>query len=211
MKECWNRILGLLLKREKDILLMGLSNTGKSTLVDVLKTGRIRQTVPTLHGRTEHVYVGQSRFKMYELSSVLPARWTWAGCVAQADGVVFMIDAVDRSRWAEAKNEFANICAIIRSLPVSIPMVVLCNKIDDTAAPAEADILKFLFTNLESYNATFRMELFMTSVVQRTGYVEALEWLSHVLESQSQDAPRQEGPASRHLRVQSLWSKLAVR
>merc|ERR1711915_1062261 len=97
------------------------------------------------------------------------------------DGVIFLVDAADRTRFQEAQEE--------PSL-AQVPIVVLGNKIDIPVAASEEELRQGLqlFNHMtfgreakKGAAAARPVELFMVSVAKRMGYAEAFQWLSQFL------------------------------
>ena len=109
--------------------------------------------------------------------SVPIARKLWRDYFASGvDGVVFIVDAVDRERFPEAKKELD---ALLTSEELaSVPFLVLGNKIDLGRAASEED-LRYQLGLYETYGKEARgdkpagvrpIELYMCSVVRKMGY-----------------------------------------
>merc|ERR1712151_699126 len=77
-------------------------------------------------------------FRTYDLGGHETARRIWKDYLTGCDGVVFIVDAADRTRFAEAREE-------ISRLPddpslMHTPIAVLGNKIDIPVAASEDDL-----------------------------------------------------------------------
>eukprot|EP00922_Rhytidocystis_sp_ex-Travisia-forbesii_P039948 GHVS01059414.1.p1 GENE.GHVS01059414.1~~GHVS01059414.1.p1 ORF type:complete len:193 (-),score=30.21 GHVS01059414.1:533-1111(-) len=169
------------------ILFLGLDNAGKTTLLHMLKDDRVAQHVPTLHPHSEELLVGKLRLKTYDLGGHETARRIWKDYFAAVDAIVFMVDATDRDRFAEAREELNH---LLESQELStIPFVVLGNKIDKPQAASEEELRQHL--GLYSHITYGRdrkgdsgirpVELFMCSVIKRMGYADSFRWLSQFL------------------------------
>lgn len=180
--------LGLYHKNAK-ILFLGLDNAGKTTLLHMLKEGRVAIHNPTIHPNQDELIIGKIRFKTFDLGGHETARRLWRDYFASGvDGVVFIVDAVDKLRFPEAKKELD---ALLTSEELAnVPFLILGNKIDLGKAASEED-LRHQLGLFETYGkepkngpgpANVRpIELYMCSVVRKMGYGDGFKWLAQFL------------------------------
>ena len=122
--------------------------------------------------------MGNVKFCTYDLGGHKSSRPLWNTYLEEIDGIVFIVDASDSSRFDEAKNELHQL--LRKDNLTETPILVLGNKIDLPKAVSEGCLRNSLsFLQNESLEeAPRRGGLFMCSVVKNIGYKEGFEWLS---------------------------------
>ena len=177
--------LGLYQKSGK-LLFLGLDNAGKTTLLDVLKQGRLAVHEPTLHPNSEELEIGKIKFRTFDLGGHESARKLWKEYFAKVDGVIFLVDAEDKDRFPEAKQELSELLSDEEL--ANVPFAVLGNKIDMPGAASEQELrinLNLVDTfgkdNFDNPSGVRPVELFMCSVVKQIGYTDAFNWISKFL------------------------------
>ena len=153
--------------------------------------GEMRQEnrrVPAPAAITQELSIGQIKFKAFDLGGHEVARRVWKDYYAKVDAIVFLVDAVDKERFAESKKELDSLLSD-DSLG-QVPFLILGNKIDIPHAASEEELRHCLgltnYTtgkgkvNLEATNMR-PIEVFMCSVVKRMGYGEGFRWVSQYI------------------------------
>jgi len=186
----WNILsaLGLSHKSAK-ILFLGLDNAGKTTLLSMLRDGRVAAHAPTLHPNQDDLIIGKIRFKTFDMGGHETARALWKDYFTSGvDGVVYLVDACDRQRFPEAKKELDSLLGSA-DIPPTVPFLILGNKIDAAGATSEDDLRRELglfdtygkSPSGERRDGVRPIELYMCSVVRRMGYGDGFKWLSNFL------------------------------
>ena len=103
------------------------------------------------------------------------------------DGIVFMVDSNDRERFPESRAELN---ALLSSEElVDVPILVFGNKIDIRTAASEEELRDALGL-FETYGKDVSgerktgvrpVEMYMCSVIRKTGYVDGFNWLSNFM------------------------------
>jgi GTP-binding protein SAR1 len=178
--------LGLIAPADQRLLILGLDNGGKTTLLHRLteRDALTRKIEPTATG--EHTSVGPVYLETVDLGGQQPARREWYTRIVERnlEGIVFVIDASDPSRQEEARAELASILQIRGR----VPLVVLGNKMDLHGAVREDNLaaalrLGGLRTGKDAHASSHGpdkrpLELFMCSAAKGRGYGDGLHWLA---------------------------------
>lgn len=171
--------------KQGSIVLLGLDNAGKTTLLHRLQTDTIRSFPPTDRptDSTQAIQLGGIQFRVTDLGGHEAVRHLWSDYLTHNAAVLFVIDAADTERVEEAAYELD---ALLETLDAGIAVCVLLNKCDLPAALSTTDILQQLeWERLErerkAVNAESAMAVFRISVFKGEGYTEAFRWVGKYL------------------------------
>nr|XP_056719946.1 uncharacterized protein LOC130490154 [Euleptes europaea] len=132
--------MGLLFSRIQDalrgfygmqarILLLGLDAAGKTTLLYRLKLNETIITIPTVGFNVETIQpINNVTFTMWDVGGQGRIRILWRHYHPNTDGLVFVVDSVDSSRFAEARSELEDL--LHAELLRGAPLLLLANKQD---------------------------------------------------------------------------------
>lgn len=176
--------LGLANKRAK-LVFLGLDNAGKTTLLRMLKDDRVAQHVPTLHPSSEELTMQGVTFTTYDLGGHAQARRVWKTYFPAVDGIVFVVDASEQTRFEEAKAELHGI--LLEQQVNHCPVLILGNKIDCPNAVSQTSLCAALgidsllsgkTVSVKDLGGRRPMEIYMCSIIKKQGYGEGFRWLA---------------------------------
>lgn len=182
-----------LFPRNSKLVFLGLDNAGKTTLLYRLKEGRVSTNPPTVHPNHDELLIRNIRFSTFDLGGHETARILWRNYTKTVSGIVFLVDAADRTRFQEAKEEVSHLLDQLEGDGLDdVPIAVLGNKIDIPTAASEDELratlglLRHFSLGKSSKKGTEgvrEIEVFMCSVVKGMGYDDAFKWLSDRIKS----------------------------
>ena len=180
------RWLGILGDKKAKIVIIGLDNAGKTTLLHSMKTHHFEKFEQTQSFCKETIKFGNVLMTCLDLGGHQSVRQAWKDYLLDANAVVFVIDGADRDRMDEAKTEFNNIMEMEQVKKV--PVLVLGNKQDVVGCLSRSEIQEFLgikevtpldAKSVPSGKQAIRVQ--MISAKQDFGYEVAFTWLAHLL------------------------------
>lgn len=155
--------------KKASLLIIGLDNAGKTTMLGMLANDKILCHIPTTHPNHEEIQIGGIKFTTHDLGGHVAARRLWKSYHVHTDCILFMIDASDFYRLEEARTELNR----IMSDAPDTPILVIGNKIDIPNSCSKLELIERL--GLETNNPN--VGVFMCSVVKRAGINDAFNWL----------------------------------
>jgi len=179
----WYRTLakfGIFLKNGR-LLVLGLDNAGKSTLLTVLLRNEVVPTAPTHQPVADVIKVGHMKLRAVDMGGHEIARRMWTQYSHEADGIVYIVDAVDRERFEEAAVELHKLLAA-SALPPGAPVLILANKVDLPHAATQEELWYSLgLDELQQSGSTRPIGLYLCSIFERRGYMEGFDWMSQYI------------------------------
>ena len=159
-------------KKEIRILILGLDNAGKTTLLYRLKIGEVVTTIPTIGFNVESVTYKNLNFNVWDLGGQTSIRPYWRCYYSNTAAVVFVIDSCDTERLGTAGEELRAMLEEEELRDASL--LVFANKQDSPGAKGAGEISEVLrLGELKDRN----WSIMACSAVTGTGVNEGMDWL----------------------------------
>ena len=117
--------------------MLGLDNAGKSTLLTLLVRNEVVPHAPTHQPVTDMITIGSMKMRAVDMGGHEIARRMWEMYSQDADGIVYIVDAMDRERFPEAGLALHK---LLQTLAATTPVLVLGNKDDMQGAAREEEL-----------------------------------------------------------------------
>lgn len=179
---------------EKRILMLGLDNAGKTTLVYTLKLGQpITVTMPTIGFNVETIELTPSlNMIVWDIGGQDKLKHLWYHYYDDTAALIFVIDSADTKRFGIVRDEIEKLNN--DSKLKDIPFLIVCNKQDMPGAKKTTEISKELsivemmqFTDAEAAlpenrGRVLRRPYHMIGVVGPQVKIDHFRWLTEKLD-----------------------------
>lgn len=179
---------GLFSNKKASIVMVGLDAAGKTTILDKLKLGAARETVPTIGFHVETVDYRNVTFHLWDVGGQKRLRTLWRMYYEGANAVIFVVDSNDRARVSEVREELRTLLS--DPLLAGAALLVLCNKQDLPHRLTPAELVEGLgFRDLSDnglgrYLAGHKWYVQGCCAQTGDGLYEGLDWMcSHLPDS----------------------------
>ncbi|KAG8390499.1 hypothetical protein BUALT_Bualt01G0089700 [Buddleja alternifolia] len=176
---------------EMRVVMLGLDAAGKTTILYKLHIGEVLSTVPTIGFNVEKVQYKNVIFTVWDVGGQEKLRPLWRHYFNNTDGLIYVVDSLDRERIGRAKDEFQ---AIIRDpFMVNAVILVFANKQDMKGAMSAMEVCEGLGLR-DLKNRKWHIQ--GTCALKGDGLYEGLDWLSSTLKEQKAAGFSSVGPSA---------------
>jgi ADP-ribosylation factor protein 1 len=88
------------------VVMLGLDAAGKTTVLYKLHIGEVLSTVPTIGFNVEKVQYKNVQFTVWDVGGQEKLRPLWRHYFNNTDGLIYVVDSLDKDRVAKARSEF---------------------------------------------------------------------------------------------------------
>lgn len=135
-----NYIRRLLFSKKLEVVIVGLGNSGKTTLLNVLSEGVAIETIPTVGLNVRMIKKGGVQMKCWDLAGGEQYRNEWGRFTKGCDVIIFVVDANAMYLLPEAKKELHRLLED-REL-AKTALLVVANKIDLEPHATEPQLIR---------------------------------------------------------------------
>ncbi|ORZ37523.1 ADP-ribosylation factor family-domain-containing protein [Catenaria anguillulae PL171] len=157
--------------KEIRILLLGLDNAGKTTILKRLNQEDITEVSPTTGFNVKTVQTSGFKLNVWDIGGQKVIRPYWRNYFESTDVFIFVIDSSDKRRLEEAGLEFKQL--LDEEKLAKVPVLVFANKQDLTTSAPPDEIASLL--NLHSIrDRTWQIQ--PCSAKNGDGVQDGMEW-----------------------------------
>eukprot|EP00826_Nyctotherus_ovalis_P028373 TRINITY_DN2241_c0_g1_i4.p8 TRINITY_DN2241_c0_g1~~TRINITY_DN2241_c0_g1_i4.p8 ORF type:complete len:175 (+),score=56.46 TRINITY_DN2241_c0_g1_i4:3420-3944(+) len=161
--------------RDSKIIIVGLDNSGKTTLINCLKAKKTLDIVPTPGFGVEKFKKNKINFTVFDMSGQSKYRTLWEQYYEEAEAVIFLVDSSDKFRVPIARNELDLLLSHKAIATRTVPILFYANKMDVPGSLTESEVSKEMSLELikdRSWN------IFASNALTGEGVQEGISWLS---------------------------------
>jgi len=138
----FSKLWALFGNEEHKIIIVGLDNAGKTTILYQFLMNEVVHTSPTIGSNVEEVVFKNIRFLMMDIGGQDSLRSSWQTYFAHTEYVILVVDSTDRERLPLAKKELFRMLQSEELRTASV--LILANKQDIRDAMTSAEISRQL-------------------------------------------------------------------
>ncbi|VDM61474.1 unnamed protein product [Angiostrongylus costaricensis] len=169
-------------RRQVNVIVVGLDNSGKTTMLNYLRTPETATTqiAPTVGFSVVNFITNNFSFTAFDMAGQGKYRNLWETYYVNSQGVIFVVDSADRLRMAVARDE---LWMILDHKDVAGRPVILANKTDvKDAMTSKSNITIFFDLGLDLIRG-HKWNIHGTCALNGAGIQRALEWLTKEIKS----------------------------
>lgn len=168
------------------VLVFGLSQAGKTTVINCLRNEMLKSTIPTTYIDISKVIINNITMYTHDTPGQSKFKELWAPYLKNQDGLVFVLDVANKQQYSAAKEVLHDVLNLNEMK--NLPLLVLINK-TDLLNPNIDEIKEVLKLN-DQLNRS--VELFPTCAIKNENVDKAFNWLSERLNEKLHPAPKSE-------------------
>ena len=163
-------------KKGVRILMLGLDDAGKTTILYQLKMGETVKTIPTVGFNVETIDHKNFKFTIWDVGGQDKIRTSWKNYYQNIDGLIFVVDSNNQERIKDAAKELKK---LLEAEELNdCPVLVLANK-QNLGGALPPDEVRDKLGMGDLKGRTWLVQ--GTSATTGQGLKEGLDWMNSVL------------------------------
>jgi len=160
--------------KEMRILMLGLDNAGKTTIVKQIMGEDVNTVSPTLGFIIKTIDYEGYKLNIWDVGGQKTLRSYWRNYFEKTDALIWVVDATDKLRLGDCKEELHGLLKEERLSGASL--LVFANKSDVRSCMDELEISQGL--DLKEIK-THKWHIIQCSAIEGTNLAEGLGWVVH--------------------------------
>ena len=156
------------------LLILGLDNAGKTTILKKFNGEDITTISPTLGFNIKTLEHRGYTLNVWDVGGQTTIRSYWRNYFEQTDGLVWVVDSADRRRLQQCKDELHKLLDQEKLAGASV--LVFANKQDLVGALSSNDIREALALSSDIFTGR-HWEIHPCSAVTGEGLVDGIDWI----------------------------------
>merc|ERR1712226_1660033 len=157
---------------EARILVLGLDNAGKTTILKAMSQEEVSNIMPTQGFNIKSLSQDGFKLNVWDIGGQREIRPYWKNYYEHTDGLVYVVDSADDMRLAESTKELQELLG--EEELKKVPLLVYANKQDIEMACSAEDVMTALELN-EIKERTWNIQA--CSAMSGEGLSDGMEWL----------------------------------
>mmetsp|Transcript_11411 Transcript_11411/g.20838 ORF Transcript_11411/g.20838 Transcript_11411/m.20838 type:complete len:188 (+) Transcript_11411:257-820(+) len=162
-------------EKEVRLLILGLDNAGKTTILRKFSGEPIDKIEPTLGFNIKSLDHRGYTLNVWDVGGQKSIRAYWRNYFESTDGLIWVVDSADRARMELCRQEMLELLQQERLAGASL--MILANKQDIEGAMDASEIAKVLELDTNNKFEHRHWSIFGCSAVTGAGLVDAMDWM----------------------------------
>ncbi|XP_006757440.2 PREDICTED: ADP-ribosylation factor-like protein 5A isoform X1 [Myotis davidii] len=157
---------------EHKVIIVGLDNAGKTTILYQFSMNEVVHTSPTIGSNVEEIVINNTRFLMWDIGGQESLRSSWNTYYTNTEFVIVVVDSTDRERISVTREELYKMLAHEDLRKAGL--LIFANKQDVKECMTVAEISQFLkLTSIKDHQWHIQACCALTG----EGLCQGLEWM----------------------------------
>ena len=158
------------------IIILGMQNAGKTTILYRLSLGTLVKTTPTIGSNVEELTYNNVKFQAWDLGGQESTRSVWDVYYMSTDAIVYVIDSQDDEYFEESKAQFHKL--LTHPTLKNALILIFANKQD---LPGAKDVNKLMQDYELDKIKDHIWNIQSCSALKGEGLITGIKWLSEQL------------------------------